>query len=393
MGLQNKKDDLKKLVALMNKQNKRFVPPIKAVLETIDFVLTQEELGLLLALRTGLYSYEEAHAQSRMDSARFAPLFDTLLRKGFLGIKYTDSGEERYTLRPFIVGWMEAQVSYLSGKPEEREFARKYMGFYNSLLKYNFFPVRNVLNALFRHAPTTNQSIGMVHAEKDGKGKSIITINESVSVADSRIYPAKSVNDLIWEYGKGNIIGQFNACMCRKLTANIDDPCRFDMPADGGCMGFGNVIRPYIKHGYARQISKEEAFDIIQRMRDHGAVHTVFHEQDDASLPQLGVCNCCWDCCGRFRSYNMGAVPLRFNCFYQAQVKDLSKCTGCGKCVKYCPSAATSLKDKKVAIDATKCIGCGQCAHQCSPSAVELVENRRTAFVPILKRSETRIKP
>ncbi|MCG6534268.1 MAG: hypothetical protein L7F78_06150 [Syntrophales bacterium LBB04] len=116
------------------------------------------------------------------------------------------------------------------------------------------------------------------------------------------------MNDLIMEYGSKSVIGQFNACMCRQITSNIDDPCRFKMPSDGACMGFGDSIKPYIKYGHARQISKEEAFDIIQKVRDNGAIHSVFHEKDDTNLPQVGMCNCCWDCCGILRSYNMGAT-------------------------------------------------------------------------------------
>jgi Fe-S-cluster-containing hydrogenase component 2 len=52
---------------------------------------------------------------------------------------------------------------------------------------------------------------------------------------------------------------------------------------------------------------------------------------------------------------------------------------------------AISIVDKKASIDEKKCIGCGQCAHQCSFSAVELIENKRTAFLPMLKKSEARI--
>ena len=140
-----------------------------------------------------------------------------------------------------------------------------------------------------------------------------------------------------------------------------------------------------------RQISKEEAFDIIQKARDCGAVHTVFHEMDDTKLPQIGMCNCCWDCCGIFRSYNMGVTPLRYSCYYMAKIADNSKCTGCGKCEKYCPTAAIKVVEKKVVLDTKKCIGCGQCVHQCARFVVELVEDKRTAFLPMLKKSEARI--
>ncbi len=242
-----------------------------------------------------------------------------------------------------------------------------------------------------KHARVSNHSVGLIHESKDAKGKSTVVINRTIDVPDSKIYPTKSVNDLILEYGSKSIIGQFK-CMCRTITSNINDPCRLKMPDNGGCIGFGNEIKPYIKYGHAHQISKEEAFDVVQKARDMGAIHTVFHEKDDTNLPQIGICNCCWDCCGILRSYNMAAVPLRYHSYYLAKIADSSKCIGCNKCEKCCPTAAISIVDKKAIIATKKCIGCGQCVHQCSRSAVELVENERTAFLPMLKRSEARIK-
>jgi len=51
-----------------------------------------------------------------MDLLKFKPLFESLIQKGFIGIKYTQTDEESYSLHPIIVGWFEAQVSYLIGK-------------------------------------------------------------------------------------------------------------------------------------------------------------------------------------------------------------------------------------------------------------------------------------
>jgi ferredoxin len=389
--LRNKKRDLVKLTMMMNRQNMRFMPPVSALLESLDFLLSGDELKLLLLLGTDEYTIEQAQAASGMDSATFGPLFESLQRKGNIGMHYSDTGEERYSLHPFIVGWFEAHVSYLIGKPELKEFSRRWMEFYKTFRGYNFFPVRSLMNMSIRKAPVSNHSVGMVHETKDAKGKSIVDINRTVTSSDSKIYPTNSVNDLIHEYGTKSVIGQLK-CMCRQVTTNIDDPCRFKFPDDGGCMGFGERMNHAIKYGYARRISMEEAFDVIQKVRDRGAIHTVFHEKDNAGRPQMGMCNCCWDCCGILRSYNMGALPLRYSSFYMAKISDGTKCTGCRKCEKYCPTAAISFADKKAVIDAGKCIGCGQCVHQCSFSAVELVEKKRTAFLPMLKKSEARIK-
>jgi Pyruvate/2-oxoacid:ferredoxin oxidoreductase delta subunit len=391
ISLRNKKGDLRKLVFLMNRQNKRFMPPFEPILETIDLVITPEELDLLLTMGTATYAHEQVLALSGMSAEKFNPLFESLKQKAFVGITELETGEERYALNPFIVGWFEGVVTYLLGKPEEKEFARRYMAFFDSLRKRNIYPVRKVMDMMGKYAPVTNQSVGTVYESKSAKGKSTIVINEKIVAPDSEIYPASSINDMIMEYGRNSVIGQFKACMCREMTQQINDPCRMKMPDDIACMGFGDRIKPALKYGYMRRLSMEEAFDIIQKARDCGAVHTVFHEKDDSKLPQVGLCNCCWDCCGIFRSYNMGAVPLRYSCYYVARITDDSRCTGCGKCEKYCPTAAIHVVEKRVELDTKKCIGCGQCVHQCVRFVVELVENRRTAFLPMLKKSEARI--
>jgi ferredoxin len=390
LRLRNDKDKLKKLIMLMNKQNKRPFPPIDAMLQTIDYVITGEELDVLLKLGTDTYSYELAAATADMDIDTFIVIFESLKQKGFIGIRYSDIGEERYSLNALLVGWFEAQVSYLIGKPEEKEFSRRWFEFMNSMKNYNFFPIRNLMNIMTRNRHISNQSVGVVHAHKNEKGKSIINIDETITVGGSKIYPTKSVNDLIREYGDKSVIGQFN-CMCRRVMSNVDDPCRLAMPDDGGCLALGELAKYYIQCGHARQISKEQAFEVIQKTRDKGAVHSVFHEQDDSNLPQIGICNCCWDCCGILRSYNSGAMPLRYSSFYMAKITDDAKCIGCKKCEKYCPTAAIMVTDKKASINTKKCIGCGQCVHQCANSAVELEENVRTVFLPMLKKSEARI--
>ncbi|MDD5343156.1 MAG: hypothetical protein PHW12_01905, partial [Smithella sp.] len=109
--LRNKKGDLRKLVILMNKQNKRFIPPFEPILQAIDLVTTPEELALLLKMGTRLYSYEQALALSGMSSEKFNPLFEILKQKAFIKTKYSEAVIEEYTLNPFIVGWFEGIVT------------------------------------------------------------------------------------------------------------------------------------------------------------------------------------------------------------------------------------------------------------------------------------------
>lgn len=43
----------------------------------------------------------------------------------------------------------------------------------------------------------------------------------------------------------------------------------------------------------------------------------------------------------------------------------IERCTGCGRCIIYCPSGALSLENKKISLNFDKCVGCAECIHAC----------------------------
>jgi len=49
---------------------------------------------------------------------------------------------------------------------------------------------------------------------------------------------------------------------------------------------------------------------------------------------------------------------------------DTAKCTGDGRCVKWCPTEAISIVNKKAQIDLSRCIGCAECVAACLPGAI-----------------------
>ena len=131
---------------------------------------------------------------------------------------------------------------------------------------------------------------------------------------------------------------------------------------------------------------------MVRELQAKGAVHQVFHKDEDVNNPELAICNCCWDCCGVFGSYNRGILPLNLHSYYEAQLRDPSLCIGCATCVDFCPVHAIAMVEDKCKIDPATCIGCGQCEIHCPEEAISLNENERRVFLPLKKKSEARIR-
>lgn len=375
---------------MMNKQNKRFIPIAKPLVEMMDLMTTDQELDYLLQMGTGLYDYDQAVKASNMAEEKFQPFFDTMKRKGLVHIECDEIGREQYRLNAIAVGWYECMMHYIVGRPEEKTFSEKWNDFFLFFQKFNFFPLREVQNLVLPAFITPSQDSAIMDPKIAGKRKTkTIPINTTVSVADSRVYPTFYVNELIEQYGNQDAIYAF-PCVCRRGNRLLDSPCSFDMPKDS-CIAFGKTAALWASWGYGRHISKEEATDILKDVRDKGAVHSVIHERDDYRLPAAAICNCCWDCCGILKPYNMGAAALKYKASYTARIKDDANCRGCGNCEKYCPTTAMRLNGEKATLNSEKCIGCGQCAFQCRQNNIELFPNQRIVYLPILRKSEARV--
>ena len=385
-----RKKKIKTLLGMMNKQNQRFIPVVTPLVEMMDMVITEEELDYLLPMGTGFYDYDQALKAATMPDDQFQGFFDNMQRKGLVHVQDDDSGQQEYRLNAIAVGWYEVTVHNLMGKPQEKEYSEKWNEFFKYFQKFNFFPLRNIQNLVLPSMINPSQDTGIMDPKIEGKNKrKTIPIGTAVPVPNQTVYPTSYVNDLIEKFGDQNAIYAF-PCVCRHGNSLIESDCDFDMPRES-CIGFGSAAKYWAEWGYGRYVSKEEAIDILKEVREHGAVHSVVHERDDYRLPVMAICNCCWDCCGILKPYNMGSTSLKYNASFSARIKDDVNCKGCGNCEKYCPTTAIKLKNDKVTLNSEKCIGCGQCAFQCRQNNIELYPNERTVYLPLLPKSEVRV--
>jgi ferredoxin len=381
-------EKFRKLAVMMNTRHKNPFPVTEELLSCFEVAMSSEEADFLLQMGTEPYTYERAAAESALAADQFRGFFERLLRKGFVWPHESADGSEMFVLPGIMLGWFEVFLSDGEETPEKKEFARRLDALLKSFGKMNTFPTKHIFNYRTRHSQPHQTILAPREAVAKGQGKTI-AVGKAVDVQPAKVYPARTVEELIEKHGGNGDIAVVH-CFCRQYHKMIDQPCQFEHPPES-CIAIGSLGRYAVKYGAARAISKSEAVALIRELQAKGAVHQVFHKDEDVNNPEIAICNCCWDCCGVFGSYNRAIIPLNLHSYFEAQLPDLSLCTGCETCIRYCPVQAISMVDDKCMIDGRKCIGCGQCEIHCPEEAIHLVRVERTVFLPLIPKSDARI--
>jgi len=155
-------------------------------------------------------------------------------------------------------------------------------------------------------------------------------------------------------------------CICRKERGMIGKAC--DKPLET-CFMFGSMARYYIENNIGRQLTVDEAIDILTRAQDAGLV-----TQPSTSRNPNGMCSCCGDCCGILRSIKMHPKPAELVFSNYSAALDPELCSGCEACIDRCQMEALQMNSSGIAeIDHDRCIGCGLCVTTCPTGALSLV--------------------
>ena len=130
-------------------------------------------------------------------------------------------------------------------------------------------------------------------------------------------------------------------CSCRTAREVMGEGCghlKEDM-----CIQLGDAADYYIESGKGREITREEAFEIIKKAEENGLMHNIPNVEGPGHTH--AVCNCCGCGCFAVRNANMWRNPDFIKSNYQAKV-DSDKCVACGECVENCPTNALTLGQK-----------------------------------------------
>ena len=130
-------------------------------------------------------------------------------------------------------------------------------------------------------------------------------------------------------------------CSCRASRTSIGDGCGH--LAEDMCVQMGKGAEHYIRTGRARQITREEALEIVKRAEENGLMHDI--PNIEGAGESAAICNCCACACFGLRAGLMFGARDAIRSNFVAEV-DEAKCVACAQCVEVCPGNALKLGQK-----------------------------------------------
>ena len=124
------------------------------------------------------------------------------------------------------------------------------------------------------------------------------------------------------------------------------------------CLQLNKAADYVVTRGTGREVSNEEAIEILGEAEEQGLVHT--------APPFSVLCSCCSCCCNMLRplaKYDKLSQGMRKSSYRSVVNEEL--CNGCGLCIDRCHFEAIDMKNGTASVNVEKCFGCGSCVVSC----------------------------
>jgi NADPH-dependent glutamate synthase beta subunit-like oxidoreductase/NAD-dependent dihydropyrimidine dehydrogenase PreA subunit len=138
-------------------------------------------------------------------------------------------------------------------------------------------------------------------------------------------------------------------CSCRTSREYLNQGCGH--LKENMCIQLGDAAEYYIRTGRGREISKEEANEIIRKAERDGLMHSIPNTEGEGHTH--AICNCCGCGCYALRAANMYHNPDMVRSNFISTINSDSG-IGCGECVEVCPTNAIKLGHKLCSITEEK---------------------------------------
>lgn len=335
-------------------------PGQTTIYEILKILFTEEEAALAAKLPLKFASLGALSRKLGVSKEELEPRLAVMAGKGMV-LDLQMGGRTMYMLTPTMVGLFEFSLMRVREDIDQRALS-EYMHQY--VVEEPDF-VRQFLQGI-RTTPFRT----LVHEE--------VLSDDVIEVLDW-----ERASKVVAEAGRWSV----GLCHCRHVAHHRGKDCKkFELET---CLSLGSAVDYLVRHELAREITKEEALDLLKRSRDAGMVHLL----DNVKSKPAFMCNCCGCCCEALSVFKRGNTEASaFSSNFLAQV-EASGCTGCRLCEKACPVDAISMVDevrtvkgkriKRLAkVEEELCIGCGVCALSCKEEALKMADRPKRKIPP-----------
>ena len=243
-----------------------------------------------------------------------APLLDNLVYYGIFRRSMDKAlGEDVYYMQIFAPGILEMMVNQKELLETHPEVGRAFDEY------------------------TRNLAANMGAMIPDGYGLMRVIPVESALEGIEGVSDYERISHYLDKYDRFSV----SPCSCRASRSSLGDGCGHleeDM-----CVQMGRGAEHYIRTGRAREITREQALEIIRRAEENGLMHDMVNIEEPGE--SAAICNCCACACFGLRVGLMFGARDAIRSNYVAEV-DEAKCVACGQCVETCPDNALKLGQK-----------------------------------------------
>jgi len=316
-------------------------PSLLGILEVL-FPLEEAEIGLVLPFAPQPLSELKKLYPGREDSLE--AMLKTMARRGTVLTVEPAGGERVYSLLPTLVGF--AETPFWSGKVTEdtKKLSPLWLRYRDEAFA----------GELARGMPPVR----------------VIPVARSLKEA-SEILPFDVIKEKLDTVDYLTVAH----CPCRMMMRETGQGCDHSLE---NCMHFGTMGRYMVEQGMAREITKDQAIEILHKADEEGLVHI----SDNMDGMISTICSCCGCCCTFLQSKKRTGLDTYRRSNY-VSVVDAEECAACGTCEDRCPVGAVSVGDDDFSIvNGDLCIGCGVCTPTCKTEAISLVRREQISPPP-----------
>ena len=309
--------------------------------------LTKEEseaaLDLMLEMKLRKkYTYPQMQSMAKATDETSKAKLDALLDKlGVLGMLEYDYGD-RYTKDGPLPDTKREKENreywvplFVPGSAEYTNMNKGLMDRHPELAMFfermTFLPLEHVT--------------AMVPPGGAGIGMHVIPVEKAISMENESI-DIEHISYWLKRY-EGHIGASM--CSCRYGRKLLDEGCADD--PELWCIGVGDMADYCRETGKGRDVTYEEAMEILKRAEDNGFVHQITNIDGEGKI--FAICNCNVNICNALRTSQLFNTPNMSRSAYVAHV-DKDNCVACGRCVEYCPAGAVKLGQKLCRADGSK---------------------------------------